>query len=199
MQKDTRFFDTRAEHWEETCYPPPVRERLLKLIEAFGITPEERVLDVGTGPGVLLPYLRDRVGPSGRLCAFDLSMQMLRQARQKPRAAQDTVLQADAHHIPFRDEMFDRVICFAAFPHFQDPRYALQEMSRVLNPGGHLIIAHLMSRKELAAHHASHASVATDVLPEHDHMKMLFVDARLSASDIVDRPGRYLARGVKKQ
>lgn len=198
MEKDTRFFDARADNWEETCYPPPVRARLRELIHEFGIRPEERVLDVGTGPGVLVPYLRERVGPSGRICAFDLSLEMIRQAGQKPAAPRDIILQADVHHIPFSHETFDRVICFAAFPHFQDPGHALQEMSRVLNPGGHLIIAHLMSRKELAAHHGSHASVARDVLPEASEMKGLFAQAGLSSPDMVDIPGRYMARGVKK-
>ncbi|MCF8084180.1 MAG: class I SAM-dependent methyltransferase [Deltaproteobacteria bacterium] len=38
-------------------------------------------------------------------------MEMVRKACQKPRALQDAVLQADVHHIPFRDEMFDSASC----------------------------------------------------------------------------------------
>jgi ubiquinone/menaquinone biosynthesis C-methylase UbiE len=153
VETQTRFFDTRAENWEETCYPAPVRARLRDLIREFGVRPGERLLDVGTGPGVLLPYLRQRVGPSGQVCAFDLSLKMIRQAHGKPHTSLDMILQADVHTIPFTDRVFGRVICFAAFPHFDDPAQALQEMGRVLRPGGVLIIAHLMSRKELAAHH----------------------------------------------
>jgi len=195
METKTRFFDTRAENWEETCYPVPVRARLRDLIREFGVRPGERVLDVGTGPGVLLPYLRQLAGSSGQVYAFDLSLEMIRRAYRKPRASLDIIVQADVHCIPFHNHVFDRVICFAAFPHFVDPGQAVREMGRVLTTGGALIIAHLMSRKELSMHHASHASVARDVLPADPEMKMIFVEAELSQPEIVDIPGRYVARG----
>jgi hypothetical protein len=70
--------------------------------------------------------------------------------------------------------VFDRVICFAAFPRFDNPGQALQEMARVVKTGGAHIVAHLMSRKELAAHHGSHATVARDVLPPDPQMKVVF-------------------------
>lgn len=199
MKSKTHFFDTRAENWEEACYPAPVRERLLDLIREFEIGSGERILDVGTGPGVLLPYLRQGVGPSGQVCAFDLSIDMIRQAHGKPHAPQDLVFQADVHSIPFTDRVFDRVICFAAFPHFDDPGQALQEMGRVVKTGGVLFVAHLMSRKELAAHHGSHATVARDVLPADPEMKALFLQAGLSQPDIVDIPGQYMARSFKNR
>jgi ubiquinone/menaquinone biosynthesis C-methylase UbiE len=197
MESKTCFFDMKAGNWEETCYPAPVRERLLDLIREFEIRPGERVLDVGTGPGVLLPYLREGVGHSGQVCAFDLSLEMIRQANGKPRASLDIVFQGDVHQIPFADGVFGRVICFAAFPHFDDPGQALHEMSRVLKTGGVLIVAHLLSRKELAAHHGTHETVARDLLPPHPEMKALFAQAGLDRTEIVDVPGRYLARGVK--
>jgi len=196
MESKTRFFDTRAENWEETCYPAPVRERLRDLIRELGVKPGERLLDVGTGPGVLLPYLHKEVGLSGQVCAFDLSLEMIRQAHGKPHSSLDMIFQADVHHIPFTDRAFDRVICFAAFPHFANPGRALHEMGRVLKTGGVLIVAHLMSRKELAAHHGSHATVARDVLPTNPEMRDLFVEAGLSPPDIIDIPGQYMARGV---
>ena len=78
------------------------------------------------------------------------------------------------------------------------PGHALQEMSRLLTSAGEVIIAHLMSRKELAAHHGAHISVARDVLSEASEMKGLFAQAGLSSPDMVDIPGRYTAGGVKK-
>jgi ubiquinone/menaquinone biosynthesis C-methylase UbiE len=143
MSQNT-FFDTRARDWEENCYPAPVRKRLQDLIGEFGVLPGTRVLDIGTGPGVLIPYLRRLIGKEGRICAFDLSLEMVRQAVTKPLSRRDMVLQADVHHMPFRSEVFDQVICFAAFPHFSDPARALREMSRVVLPGGSVVIAHLL-------------------------------------------------------
>lgn len=194
-QKD--FFDIRAGDWEETCYPPPVRRRLEQLIEAFGIQAGERLLDIGTGPGVLIPYLRIMVGETGQVFAFDLSFEMVRLARKKPLAPRDLVIQADAESIPFDSDAFDRVICFAAFPHFAAPESAVAEMGRVLRPEGELVIAHLMSRKELAAHHGTHHAVEKDLLPEDPVMERMFQRAGLALAAITNRPGRYLARGAK--
>lgn len=190
------FFDSRAESWEETCYPPSVRERLQALIARFQVRDGERVLDLGTGPGVLIPYLKRRLGENGGLCAVDISYRMVRLARQKLLSPKDMVLRADAHHLPFKTGKFHRTICFAAFPHFHDPAAALGEMSRVTAAGGAILVAHLMSRRELAAHHAAHSPVAEDVLPDAPAMKQLFADAGLSVPDIVDAPGVYLAVGV---
>jgi len=192
------FFDQRALEWEHHCYPQEVRERLASLIPEFGLAPGAWVLDVGTGPGVLISYLRRAIGPDGRICAFDLSMPMVRQARRKPLLDQDLVLQADAHHLPFDADIFDNVICFAAFPHFDDPALALFEMARVARPGARLVIAHLLSREELARHHGGHAAVADDILPDAERMRVFFHRAGLDDPKIEDRPGRYLATGGKR-
>jgi len=197
MVSETAFFDSRARDWEKNCYPAPVRKRLQELIHDFGVLPGMHVLDIGTGPGVLIPYLRRMVGKEGGICAFDLSFEMVSRAIRKPLSEQDLVLQADVHHMPFLDERFDQVICFAAFPHFSDPARALREMSRVVLSGGNVIIAHLLSRRELSEHHATHSAVARDVLPDDSRMKSLFGEAGLSLIDIVDIPGRYLAKGTK--
>lgn len=191
------FFEHRAKSWEAHNYPPDVRRRLEELIPAFGIRECEQVLDIGTGPGILIPYLQERVGEGGRICALDLSFEMVRTARMKVCRTTDLVLCADVHHLPLKPDSQDRVICFAAFPHFADPRSALMEMSRVLTPGGVLVIAHLMSRRELAAHHGTHSAVARDVLPDPGKMRALFADSGLTTCDIVDVPGRYLAIGLK--
>lgn len=191
------FFDARAKGWEDKCYPPPVRERLESLIPKFDARPKERVLDIGTGPGVLLPYLRKAVGKEGFICAFDLSFPMACQARKKPLSERDLVFQADVHRMPFAGGRFDRAICFAAFPHFSEPSRAVAEMARVLRPGGTLVIAHLMSRSELAAHHGNHEVVKEDLLPDAARMTDLFLGAGLSAPEITNRPGRYLAVGKR--
>jgi len=192
------FFDSRAAVWEATCYPQEVRERLAALIPEFRLRAGACVLDVGTGPGVLIPYLREAIGPSGRICSFDLSLPMVRQARSKPLLAQDLVLQADCHRLPFASGAFDSVICFAAFPHFNDPALALSEMARVAKPGARIVIAHLLSREELARHHGGHDAVADDMLPDAESMRTYFAQSGLHEPLIQDRPGRYLAAARKK-
>lgn len=198
MIKDTPFFDSRAAQWEKTFYPPAVREKLIHLVADFGVRPDEIILDVGTGSGVLLPYLVHYVGTSGKIAALDLSMEMVRQAKKKDLAIPHLILRSDVHRLPFASDVFDRVICFAAFPHFHDTETALKEMARVTRTHGTIIISHLMSRQELARHHATQDAVAEDRLPDDDTMALLFKSAGLQLSPIVNKPGRYMASGIKK-
>ena len=197
MRQNPDFFDIRAEQWEQNCYPAPTRKRLEALIPTFQVTAGSQILDIGTGPGILIPYLRNIAGRQGRICAFDISFQMARQAGKKLALEEDIVLQADVHRIPFKNDSFDHVICFAAFPHFSSPDLALREMARVGKPGARLVIAHLMSRQELSLHHATHSAVARDVLPDDDQMTALFINAGLIHPQITDIPGFYLATGTK--
>ncbi len=187
------FFDARAANWEAHCYPPPVREKLAPLIASFALPAGGTVLDMGTGPGTLVPYLRAALGPGGRVFPFDLSLEMLRQARRKLGPADPPPVLATAMRLPFRGESFDAVVCFAAFPHFEDQGRALAEMARVARPGAAVIIAHLLCRAELLAHHGGHGAVARDTLPAEDRMRELFRLAGLPDPDMVDAPGRYLA------
>ncbi|MGJ3522581.1 methyltransferase domain-containing protein [Nitratidesulfovibrio sp. D1] len=193
----SRFFDERAATWEERCYPPATRERLAELARGFGVKPGSCVLDMGTGTGVLIPCLREAVGDAGRILSFDVSFEMVRRAGCKESGARGLCVQATAMRIPARDGAFDHVICFAAFPHFADKPAAMREMARVTRPGGEVVVAHLLSRAELARHHGGHPAVAQDALPGDGVMRQLLRDAGLTGASIADGPGMYVARARK--
>ena len=187
------FFDVRAAKWEENCYPPSVRARLAPLVASFDLPRGGAVLDMGTGPGTIVPYLQQALGTGGCVFPFDLSFEMLRQAKAKRSPFDPSPVQATAMQLPFRDACFDAVVCFAAFPHFADKGLALAEMARVARDGASIYIAHLLSRAELLAHHGGHSAVAKDALPDEAAMRALFAQAGLPDPAIIDEPGRYLA------
>jgi len=200
MDKETeraRFFDERAGHWEETCYPDPVRERLWPMVESFGLPAGGHVLDMGTGPGTLIPYLRRAIGPQGRITAFDAAPGMVAAAQEKCLDGRTTVVCASALCMPFEDASFDVVVCFAAFPHFTDKPLALREMARVAKPGARIIIAHLLGRAQLEAHHGSHPAVADDHLPDDETLRQLFLQAGLPAPMLTSLENYYEARSAK--
>lgn len=97
------------------------------------ITPESRVLEAGCGTGLILralaPHVREAVG-------VDLSSGMLRAAHE--RGLQ--VVQASVTHVPFADATFDVVCSFKVLAHVEPIVPALEELCRVLRPGGHLVL-----------------------------------------------------------
>ncbi|MBN1202091.1 MAG: class I SAM-dependent methyltransferase [Anaerolineae bacterium] len=93
------------------------------------------VLEIGPGPGVLLRKLSER---HPLAVGFDLSPGMLRQAQRHLRRAGLPVrlAQGDATHLPFAENSFDGVVMTFAFSAIPDGQAALDEVARVLRPGG---------------------------------------------------------------
>lgn len=200
MIKSTRnYFDRVAGNWDQGIHSDDLRKRLESLIEMFDIPNGGWVLDVGTGTGVLHPYLLNAVGKSGRVLAFDFSSCMLSKAIKKARSENLGCFQADVTAIPLADRTCDCVICFAAFPHFHRKKLAMREMARVTKYGGRVFIAHLMSRRQIARHHDTNPEVAGHHLPPAGKMRRFFCNAGLDDFTIYDKPGRYLAWGVKNR
>ncbi len=102
------------------------------------LQPENRVLDVGCGTGVLLEALSNTT-PGTLLAGVDPSADMLAVARQR---LDETVSlkQSYAEKLPFPEEEFDVVISTNALHYFRNPPGALLEMYRVLAPDGRIAI-----------------------------------------------------------
>jgi ubiquinone/menaquinone biosynthesis C-methylase UbiE len=192
------FFDERAAHWEAMCYPPEVRAELEKLLEHFDLKSGTRVLDVGCGVGVLVPYLRRYLGEDGEIIELDQSKEMLNYAAMKERKNL-TCLWAGVESIPLIDEYVDEVICFSCFPHFSDKAKAVAECARVLKSGGQFIIAHLADREELHQIHGGCEAVAHDVMPNDEELEAMIEAANLTLTHFEEFSGRFLVKAQKKE
>ena len=96
-------------------------------------------LEVGIGTGLNLPFY----GQQARLTGIDFSPDMLALARQRAaRLGREADLrEADALALPFPDASFDTVVCTFTLCAVPDDRQAVAEMTRVLRPGGLLLLA----------------------------------------------------------
>lgn len=97
------------------------------------------VLDVGTGPGVLLVELAQR-RPDLRLTGIDLSPDMVATAERNARQHGATAQVGDVTDLPFPDRSFDLIVSSFSLHHWDHPEAAMPELARVLRPGGRVCI-----------------------------------------------------------
>ncbi|MFE8070684.1 bifunctional demethylmenaquinone methyltransferase/2-methoxy-6-polyprenyl-1,4-benzoquinol methylase UbiE [Marinobacteraceae bacterium S3BR75-40.1] len=113
-------------------------------IEVSGVRPGHRVLDIAGGTGDLTMKFSDLVGPEGRVVLADINASMLKVGRDRlmDRGYADNIefAQADAEHLPFGDNSFQAVSIAFGLRNVTDKDQALRDMTRVLKPGGKLMI-----------------------------------------------------------
>jgi ubiquinone/menaquinone biosynthesis C-methylase UbiE len=99
------------------------------------------VLDVGTGPGVLLVELADR-RPDLRLTGVDLSADMIAAAARNLERFGDRARAqvGDVTRLPFPDQSYDVIVSSLSLHHWANPAAAAPELARVLAPGGKVYI-----------------------------------------------------------
>jgi ubiquinone/menaquinone biosynthesis C-methylase UbiE len=191
------YFDQLATTWDKEL----TSERLKclgKIVKELGIKPRYYVLDIGSGTGVLLPFLIAELGDEGKIVALDFSAEMLGQAQAKNFPPIVGFAQADVLTIPLADNSVDLAICNSVFPHFNDKVKALKEMARVLRNNGRLVICHTMSRAMINQLHQSVGGViASDLLPDESQLRRLIKQAGLKITRFEDSPERYLVIAEK--
>ena len=109
-------------------------ERRIAL-RMLDLSPNSRVLDLACGPG---NFTREfaRVADEGLVVGLDASQAMLAVAVRETNSANVAYVRGDACALPFSDGSFDAVCCFAALYLIEQPMRALDEIARVLAPGG---------------------------------------------------------------
>jgi ubiquinone/menaquinone biosynthesis C-methylase UbiE len=186
------YFDLLASTWDKGM-AAEVLSGLGNIVEEVGIVPGSRVVDLGSGTGVLLPFLISQLGNEGKIIALDFSAAMLREAKARNFPALVSFVQADVHEIPLADNCIDLAICNNAFPHFVDKGRALKEIARILREDGRLVICHTMSWERINNLHRSLGGVvASDLIPEKSILQGLIAKARLEVVRFEDSEQRYL-------
>ncbi len=160
------YFDRLAEEWD--AQNPHDPQKLEYIVGLLGSGHGQAVLDVGTGTGVLIPYLLEAVGSSGSVVAVDYSAAMIAVARQKyPQDMYPNVRfeVRDVDEMPM-DEEYDGILCYSCFPHFNDRQATVMHLAAGLKRQGKLMIAHSESREAInKLHRESSEDVRHDLLP----------------------------------
>lgn len=128
-----------AEVYEEFFVPAIFANWSPQVADSAKIQAGQHVLDVACGTGILARTLAERVGKTGSVIGLDINEGMLAVARRK--APQIEWQKGTVDDLPFDDASFDAVVSQFALMFFENRPHAVQEMMRVLKPGGYLAIA----------------------------------------------------------
>lgn len=158
---DTEFFNKLAPTWDRTRERQP--QLLTFLTQKLELQTQDRVLDLGSGTGVLLPYLAPRVR---QVTAVDFADAMLQIAAQKHAHFRNiSYIHGDILKLSFLPAAFEQITCLNFYPHVKDSSVFLEKMSNLLVPGGKLTIMHDISRNAVNAIHGACLQVQNDNLP----------------------------------
>ncbi len=151
-QKD--FFNQKAEVWDQiTIHNPKKVEYIAELLK---IQSDEKILDVGTGTGIMIPFY-EKYLIDGKVVAVDYSEKMIELARSKyPEKNHQAIsyLVSDVYELNYNSE-FHLVVCYSCFPHFVDQPLALNILTKAFRRGGRLVVAHSDSAKKINGVHMS--------------------------------------------
>jgi SAM-dependent methyltransferase len=105
------------------------------ILDALALEPDDSILDIGCGGGLLL---RDAMATGARSTGLDHSPDMVAMARERAPGA--SVVAGSANALPFPDRAFTAVSMSVVFFFLDDPVGALRECRRVLAPSGRLAV-----------------------------------------------------------
>jgi 2-polyprenyl-3-methyl-5-hydroxy-6-metoxy-1,4-benzoquinol methylase len=141
MTSDSVFhFNLVAEAWSRTAVPDAAV--VDASLDAACMPAGACVLDAGCGPGLLLPFLLERVGPTGRIVALDSARRMLAIAARRHGEARIRFVCSDLSAYDGLGGPFDTIVCCRFLHHMPDPLLSARKMAGWMRPEGRLLIMH---------------------------------------------------------
>lgn len=135
-------FDEEISRKVESLYlTPDVIAQRGQVLKALALRKGERVLDIGSGPGLLTYDMAASVGRDGHVCGMDISEDMLTMSRKRCADQPWTEFRrADATNLPYPDASFDAAVSTQVYEYVVDIPVALAELYRVTRPGGRVVV-----------------------------------------------------------
>ncbi len=131
-----------GDHYHRHFQTSPQMATARHILELLQCTPEQEILDVGSGTGDLAAYLALSVVPQGRVYGIDASPSMIATAQEHCKNFGNLQFRcADAQAALWDNKQFDHVVCLATLQWIQDQQAVLNNIAKSLKHNGSLLIA----------------------------------------------------------
>ena len=194
-QKD--FFNQKAVVWDEITVHN--LEKVQYISELMEIRNDAKILDVGTGTGIMIPFY-ERYLVDGCVVAVDYSDKMIDVARLKYPEKEHPLISyrvSDVYELTFSED-FDLVVCYSCFPHFVNQPLAIEVLSKALRKGGRLVVAHSDSARTINGVHMNGGlEIGNDFLPSMQRLKQMMKDSGLTVTLERDDEDYFICIGRK--
>ncbi len=180
-----------ASRWDEICHH---NENILKkFMELLDLKTGQSVLDVGSGTGVLLPYIFEAIGETGQIYAVDYAEKMIDISRKKNIYKNIEFKVVDFYEMNPEKYKFDCIICYSMFPHVSDKEKAIKHFVSLLKNSGKLLICHSESRDIInKCHRESDETVNDHVLPPAAEISRIAESTGLKIIHAIDQEFYYV-------
>lgn len=137
------FEKLEGRHQEASFLAERAKLRLdgfIPLLKRHGVSEEGKILEVGCAQGIRTRLIAENF-PRAEVVGLDRSEELLEQARAQSQNHETIAyVHADLYDLPFANETFDFIYARLVFMHLKSPLEALDELKRVLKPGGKILI-----------------------------------------------------------
>ena len=189
---EVTFFDNIAPQWDadEILSTP---EKVRSILDKIPLKSGDDVLDLGTGTGLLIPFLKERIGCDGSITAVDGSMGMLTIAIKKYGDVENVNFIFSDFESTIFDSKFDLIMLYSVYPHLHYPEATLKELLNNLKTDGCIIVAFPTDENFINNIHRERKA-DSDLLPSAADLVERFSSWGLNAIVIASTSDEYIVK-----
>lgn len=191
IHDDNLFFNKMASTWDSRCAHD--YNKIEHLLSKMNIKRGDNILDVGTGTGILIPFLVAATGQEGSVLAVDMSPAMIEQAKKKFGLLRNVSFAVSDVENVQPGGTFDHIVLYSVYPHLKRPIDTIASfIKHHLAPGGNLLIAHSQSKEEINMHHHHiEDNIESLELPAVEELINAFERRGIKVIDAIDNSDYY--------
>jgi Methylase involved in ubiquinone/menaquinone biosynthesis len=185
------YFNSVAFEWDDISSHDEIK--IKKIIEISQVPENSKIVDVGTGTGILINYLL--VTYPAKITAVDISENMISMAKSKYHDGRVEFAAVDI--ADYTGDEYDYAFLYSAYPHFQDRNGLFMHIAKLLKAGGKIVIAHSEGREKINDRHKANENTSNDILPPAVQTAEL-MSKYFAVEKIIDNDEMYYISGIKK-